>query len=139
MTQFVLDASVALGWFIDQPVPAVALRVRKSLLDGAKALVPFFWHLEIANGFLVAERRKLITSDDVNRCVSEIEYLLASVIETRGDAISIRKAISVSRSHRIAAYDAIYLDLARSERMPLATLDQKLRTTAMAAGINVVR
>lgn len=139
MNQFVLDASVALGWFVDQPAPALAVRVRRSLAGGARALVPFFWHLELANGLLVAERRKLIGSEDTDRCVAELEYLLLSVIQTRPDVVSIRNAIATSRSCRIPPYDAVYLDLARQERIPLATLDQKLRIAAASAGVEVIR
>jgi predicted nucleic acid-binding protein len=139
VSQFVLDASVALSWFVDQPAPALAVRVRHSLAGGgARALVPFFWHLELANGLLVAERRNLIGIDDTERCVAEIEYLLLSVIETRSDVVPLRNAIATSRSCRIAPYDAVYLDLARREGIPLATLDQKLRTAAIAAGVRVI-
>ena len=55
MIRFVLDASVALAWFVDHPVAAYAVRVRKSLARDARALVPGLWHLEMANRFAVAE------------------------------------------------------------------------------------
>ena len=62
MTRFVLDASVALAWFVDHPVAAYAVRVRKSLARDAQAVVPGLWHLEMANGLAVAERRGILTS-----------------------------------------------------------------------------
>ncbi|MGH9575733.1 MAG: type II toxin-antitoxin system VapC family toxin [Candidatus Acidiferrales bacterium] len=139
MIQFVLDASVALGWFVDEPATDLALRVRRMLRGGSRALVPFFWHLEFSNGVLVAERRKLIDRDGADRFVDEIEYLLLSVIETRGDVVPLRDAIAASRSYRIAPYDAAYLDLARREGIPLATLDQKLQLAAVSAGVAVIR
>ncbi|HKV49479.1 MAG TPA: type II toxin-antitoxin system VapC family toxin [Candidatus Acidoferrales bacterium] len=113
--------------------------MRQLPVGAGRALVPFFWHIELANGLLVAERRKLISGDDADRFVSEIEYLLLSVIETRGDVVPLRDAIAASPSCRIAPYDAIYLDLARREGIPLATLDQKLQLAAVSAGVSVIR
>lgn len=138
MNQFVLDASVALAWFVDQTPAALAVRVRQMLVGGGRALVPFFWHLEVANGLLVAERRHLSTSDDTDEAVTQIEQLLLSVIETRGQPIFLRDAVSTARSYGIAPYDAGYLDLAREKRIPLATLDEKLRIAAITAGIAVI-
>jgi len=37
---FVLDASVALRWFLDHPMPPFANRVKQHLLKGARAVVP---------------------------------------------------------------------------------------------------
>jgi len=37
---FVLDASVALCWFLDRPMPPFANRVKQHLLKGAKAVIP---------------------------------------------------------------------------------------------------
>ena len=65
MNRFVLDASVALAWFVNNPVPPYALRVRQLLLDGARALVPALWQLEMANGLAVAERRRILAPPDV--------------------------------------------------------------------------
>ena len=58
MTSFVLDASVALAWVLDNPVPVYALEVRQELFRGKRGLVPALWHLEIANGLAMAERRR---------------------------------------------------------------------------------
>ena len=57
MSDFVLDASVTLAWLIDTSIDPYALRVRRLLLKGRKALVPSLWQLELGNGFLMAERR----------------------------------------------------------------------------------
>ena len=41
MSQFVLDASVALAWVLDVPIPVYALEVRRDMLSGKRGLVPF--------------------------------------------------------------------------------------------------
>jgi predicted nucleic acid-binding protein len=139
VNRFVLDASMALGWFIDEPVPPSAIRARRSLANGGKALVPSYWHLEIANGLLVAQRRGLVSAQQVEECVVETEYLLMSVIESWVDIWPLRDALEAARSFGLTPYDALYLELARKEGIPLATLDRNLQKAATRAGAALFR
>jgi predicted nucleic acid-binding protein len=136
---FVLDASVALRWFLNAPVPAYAVRVRQMLIAGARAVVPSLWHLEMANGLIVAERRGVLTSADADRSLIDVEALLAQAIESAGDAFSIRQSHAAARAFQLSAYDAVYLETARRERLPLATLDEPLRKGALKAGVELLR
>ena len=83
MTDFVLDASVALRWFLASPVPAYARRVRQLMLKGARAIVPALWHLEMANGLDVAERRGILTAADLDQSLADIERLLSQAVQLR--------------------------------------------------------
>jgi len=47
MKDFVLDASVSLGWLIDDPPSPYAGRVQQLMIHGARPLVPIHWHLEV--------------------------------------------------------------------------------------------
>lgn len=135
MTRFVLDASVALRWFLSNPLPAYARQVRRLMLDGARARVPALWHLEMANGLAVAERRGVLAAADVEASLSEIERLLGQAIETDPALVSARQALATARAFRLSGYDAVYLELARREHLPLATLDDELRAAALRAGV----
>ncbi len=42
-----------------------------------------------------------------------------------------------ARAHGLRSYDASYLQLALRERVPLATLDSKMREAANAAGVKI--
>ena len=137
MIRFVLDASVALAWFVDNPVAAYAVRVRKSLARDARALVPGLWHLEMANGFAVAERRGVLTSANSTAAIAAIEQLLVQSIENSVDFISLRQLLTTARDFQLTAYDAVYLYTARRERLPLATLDRRLLSAAQLAGVEV--
>jgi predicted nucleic acid-binding protein len=138
LSRFVLDASIALAWFLDDPVSVYATRVRESLIAGMRAVVPALWHLEMANGLAVAERRRILASEDVASALTYVEQLTAA-IETNTDLVPIRQALNTARAFRLSAYDAVYLDLSRSESLPLATLDQTLRTAATRAGVELLR
>ena len=137
MTRFVLDASVALAWFVDNPVAAYAVRVKRSLARDARALVPGLWHLEMANGFAVAERRGILTSANSTAGIAAIEQLLVQSIENSADSISLRQALTTARDFQLSAYDAVYLDTARRLRLPIATLDRRLLSAAQQAGVEV--
>jgi predicted nucleic acid-binding protein len=139
LSSFVLDASVALRWFLDNPLPPYAKRVMQLVIKGQRAIVPALWHLEMSNGLAVAERRSILTSADVEHALLHLEQLLAHAIETDNALISIRQCLSTARAFQLSAYDAVYLDLARREKLPLASLDERLRSAAKPAGVPLVR
>jgi predicted nucleic acid-binding protein len=137
VTRFVLDASVALSWLLDDPVPAYALNVKRSL-GKTRPLVPPLWILEVANTLAVGERRGNLTSDQVSRLMRVVEVLLGETIETIASSVTFRQLLSTARSFRLTAYDAVYLETARSEGVPLATLDRALIAAASQAGVQIV-
>lgn len=138
MTRFVLDASVSLRWFLDRPVPTYASRVKQLLVDGSLAVVPALWHLEMANGLVVAQRRGLLTSSDVDESLVYLEQLLAQMIESDAALVSIRQSSLTARKFQLSSYDAAYLETAQRGNLPLATLDQPLRAAAKQAGVEIV-
>ena len=138
MNQFVLDASVALRWLLDHSPPHYAIQVQRLMRGGARALVPSLWHLEIASGLVVAERRGILTRSGVDRSLADIEALLAVCIDSYTGLFSARQTREIAQAFRLSAYDAVYLDLARRERLPLASLDEELRSAAPKAGVTLV-
>jgi predicted nucleic acid-binding protein len=139
LTGFVLDASVALRWFLDRPVPTYANSVKQFFLKGVRAIVPALWFLEMSNGLAVAERRSILGSADVDQAVIDIEQLVAQAVDVDSEIVSARQTLRTARAFHLSAYDAVYLDLARRQRLPLATLDDKLRAAATPAGVQLLR
>ena len=129
MSRFVLDASVAAAWLLDdenEPRSNEAL-VR---LESEVALVPQFWHLEVRSALLGAERRGRIRVDEVDERLHRLGELPIRT-DTEPD---FRVAFTLARKHRLSMYDAMYLELAQRSGAPLATLDQALARAAVAAG-----
>jgi predicted nucleic acid-binding protein len=139
MSQFVLDASVALAWVLDLPTPVYALEVRREILSGKRGLVPALWHLEIANGLATAERRRDLTAADAEDALDQIMITATSRLDTEMRFVPARDALGNARSFQLTAYDAVYLDLARREGLPLATLDKGLRAAAVKAGVALLK
>ena len=133
---FVLDASTTLAWAIEDERNALAVAVLERLA-GEKAEVPSHWALEVANGLLVAMRRKRLIDDarlDALARLGELpihaddETAIRAGHETT--AIAVRFGLSV--------YDAAYLELAIRRRLPLATLDRALEAAAQATGVELL-
>jgi hypothetical protein len=57
------------------------LRAQRLLLAGDRAVVPPLWRLELANGFVVAERRGILTPSDTAQILQNFQSVLAQAIE----------------------------------------------------------
>jgi predicted nucleic acid-binding protein len=135
VSRFVLDASIALAWFIDRPVDAYAVEVREKIRRGDRALVPSLWEMEFAKGLLMAERRRLVSVLEVDQCMVELDQLRLTSIEADLGFRSTREVLTAARAFQLTVYDACYLELARRVGLPLATLDKGLSAAAAKAGI----
>ena len=138
MKWFVLDASVALAWFLDRPTAPYADHIRERLIRGARAIVPALWQLEIANGFIVAERRGALTVLDTIEALQNLDIVIARAIEVSQENVPMRGVLAAARQFQLTAYDAVYLETALRLGLPLATLDRQLLTAASKAGVEVV-
>jgi predicted nucleic acid-binding protein len=101
-------------------------------------VAPALWHLEIANGLAVAERRGILTSSDAMLALLQLEQLCAQAIEIEADIVPMRQALTTARAYQLSAYDSVYLDLALRAKLPLATLDVALRKAAGKAGVELL-
>lgn len=132
MSRFVLDASVAVAWLLDDEKEARA-DAALGQLETAVGLVPRFWHLEVRNALLGAERRRRIRVHEVDERLRTLAELpVRTDTEPR-----IGTAFALARMHRLSMYDALYLELAERSDAPLATLDTALARAAGAAGLAV--
>lgn len=121
---------MALSWCFEDESDAVAERVLDSLTE-SEALVPAIWFLEVANGLLVAERKKRITPERVDECLDAISALPV-IADVDTDSAGV---IRLARGTGLSAYDASYLELAIRHALPLATRDRALRLAAGKVGI----
>lgn len=129
----VLDASVALSWVLaDEGVPEAEEAMRQVMRNGA--VVPRIWRYEMLNALLVAERRGRMNSREVADTLADLAQLPITVDEGDEDA----DILGAARRRKLSAYDAAYLALAGRRRLPLATLDNRLRSAASAEGVPLV-
>jgi predicted nucleic acid-binding protein len=132
VSRFVLDASVAVAWLLDDEEEARA-DAALGQLETEVCLVPQFWHLEVRNALLAAERRRRIRTHEVD----ERLRTLAELPVRTDTQPRIGTAFALARTHRLSMYDAMYLELAQRSDAPLATLDKALARAAGTAGLAV--
>ena len=129
---FVVDASVASNWFFpDEQQASVAAWRRIADDDG---WVPLHWWFEIRNAMLMAERRARITEQFVTHALARLSLLRIVFAPQPNEA----DVLSFARRHRLTFYDAAYLELAKREDLPLATLDKTLAVAARSEKVSLI-
>jgi predicted nucleic acid-binding protein len=93
----------------------------------------------MSNALAVAERRSILSAADVDKAMIDIEQIAAQAVDTDSTVVSIRQSLTTARAFQLSTYDAVYLDLARRVRLPLATLDEGLRAAAAHAQVELLR
>jgi predicted nucleic acid-binding protein len=132
----VLDASVALAWcFEDEQTPAVMDLLDRVAETGGVA--PLLWPLEALNGLLAAERRRRIAAEKRATLAAFLRELPITLDDETVDR-AWEATARLAAQFKLTIYDAAYLELAQRRRLPLASLDQDLRTAASAAGIGIL-
>ena len=136
MDSLVLDCSVTMSWFFEDEFNSYSERVRQVLsLEGALAVIPGIWSVEVTNVLFQAERRKRIKAAKV---IQALNVLARLPVETDFLPISsMTQVLHLCRAHRLTAYDALYLELALRRNIPLATQDKLLVKSALASGAKV--
>lgn len=137
MTDFVLDASVALGWCFKNEATEAADRLLERLAD-EEAYVPGIWHLEIANVLALSERRQRITPARSTEFIAMLETLVI-VVDEETPSRALGRVLDLARAGRLTAYDAAYLELAMRLGLPLASKDSDLCDAAERLGVSVLR
>jgi predicted nucleic acid-binding protein len=136
LSDFVLDASVAMAWcFEDEATPYTEAVLQR--LTGAGALVTAVWPYEVGNVLLGAERRGRITQSQAMRFLELLRALPISVDE-HGMTHAWADVMALGRAHRLTAYDAAYLELAARTDLPLASQDEQLLQASRAVGVVVI-
>ena len=133
---FVLDSSVALAWVLpDDDSPQADALLDRLIAEGA--VVPSIWALEIGNVLLMALRRGRLQQEEFEAIVDRLSRLPIEIdIEATDHALA--GVLVLAAQLRLTTYDAAYLDLAQRRKLPLATLDKRIRTACATATVAVL-
>jgi predicted nucleic acid-binding protein len=132
----VLDASIAVAWFLPDESSEAAARLAEGL-ETADAYVPAIWPLEVGNALLVAEQRKRITKAER---VAFLDQLAAVpiVVDPSQTIDDLPALAALAHEHGLSIYDACYVRLAKMRGLRLATFDSALRAAAQRCGVETV-
>jgi predicted nucleic acid-binding protein len=128
VSDFVVDASVAIKWFVDEPGSAGAARLLRHSLAAPDLLAP-----ECANILWKKVARAELSLDEAEVIALALEGAAITIHPTRRHlAAATRLACELG----CPAYDCFYLALAQELQQPLVTADLRLvnRIRAERAG-----
>lgn len=132
----VIDGSTALGFLLADEQPESASKALDAVESGVPTLVPAHWCVEVANGLIMAERRKRASQAEVTEALN-----LVSALPVITDEQTAQRAFgdtaALARQYGLTIYDAAYLELAMRRGASLATSDEALAKAANAAGVTV--
>ena len=124
MPAFIVDASIAAAWFLEDESSEIADLLLERLENGEAGHVPDqFWH-EVRQLMTKAVRRKRATYEEALRHLRGIRAL--GLRECGGGTDHI--VMHLANVHGLSAYDACYLSLALEMGCGLFTLDNKLHS-----------
>ena len=138
MNDFVLDASVAIRWFLQDGSPSDRVYAERILdcFSESVAWVPALWYAETMHVFRCAENDGRIGESALAGFVYQLGQLPINLDPVSPGGIQLSVA-SISREFKLSGYDAQYLELAVRKSCPIATLDKELRKAAKKAGVAV--
>ena len=136
MSPLILDSSATLAWIYGDETTEAIRRVFEIVAESG-ALVPALWRLEVANSLTMAVRKRRIDPDFRRAALADL-FLLDITTDQQTDSYAWTDTLNLADQLHLTVYDAAYLELARRRALPLATLDQQLRTAATAIGVAVL-
>jgi predicted nucleic acid-binding protein len=129
----VVDASVAVGWFLPEGYSAAATALRE---QDAQLIAPSLIAAEIGNAMWKAARRGNIQGADAIIAIETALIWFESLIPI--EELRIRAlALALDLKHPI--YDCFYLALAERENCPVVTADEAMIAVARKAKIKIRR
>jgi predicted nucleic acid-binding protein len=128
----VIDASILVAWFLEEKSDP-RVEAAFDTIARVETLAPSLFYHEIRNALLVSEWRNRITESMSAAFLRDLG-LLPIRLEPAGDDASL---MTLARKRKLTVYDAAYLALAKTEGLPLATLDRDLEKAAVAEGVTL--
>jgi predicted nucleic acid-binding protein len=103
------------------------------LTTGCNAISPEILPYEIGNALSAMIKRKKLSKDEALQVQKKIETIPVRLI-----SVDIYEALKIAIDNNIYAYDAYFLQCAKSLSCPLLTLDKNMKIVAKKIGISVL-
>lgn len=120
MTLLVVDASVAVKWFVPQDHSERALALRNA---GHQLIAPDLIHAEFANAMWKYVRANQLSADEAFEVLKNFQQTPLDIFQT---APILPAALHLAVASGSSVYDALYVALAAAHKCRLITADRKL-------------
>jgi predicted nucleic acid-binding protein len=123
--RYVIDASIGFKWHVAEPLSDKAQRLRDNFRNLVhELLAPDLFPSEVANAFLVAERRGRILPGQGLLFLADLFTTLPRLHPSLPDLLP--RAYAIAAGTQSSVYDCLYVTLAEKEGCELITADDKL-------------
>jgi predicted nucleic acid-binding protein len=136
---FVLDASVMAGWLLpDEHTPASRRAYAKLRANTVDAHAPELWLWECGNIIANGVKRARVTPADGMLLWSVLDAVRSRVELATLEPAQVRACLVLAVDEALSIYDAAYLWLAMSLKLPLLTHDERLGRAASRHAVAVL-
>jgi predicted nucleic acid-binding protein len=125
----VSDTNIFLAVALDEPEKDRIIELTSEVTAIAPEILPY----EIGNALSAMVKRKQLTTDEATRAQG-----VASKIPVRLLGVDIQESLRLAIKFNIYAYDAYFIECARSMSCPLLTLDKKMKHTAFNLNVEIL-
>jgi predicted nucleic acid-binding protein len=132
----VLDSSITLASVYPDEITAAIQLVMEEVIRGG-AWVPAIWRLEVANALEMGVRRGRISSAFRDASLHDLASMWIRT-DSETDTQAWGATLRLADKHRLTLYDASYLELTLRRNLPLAGLDNELRSAALSEKIELL-
>lgn len=129
MTRLVVDASVAVKWFLPE---ALAADARRALTAGYQLLAPDLLWAELGNALWKKHRRHELDPRTARRLLHDFARVPIEFHETGRWTPA---ALDLATQYGVTVYDGLYLALAAGHGCRVLTADRRLREACRDGGI----
>ncbi|MDT8449553.1 MAG: type II toxin-antitoxin system VapC family toxin [Wenzhouxiangellaceae bacterium] len=127
--EIVADTNIFLAVALNEPERARIVEITAEATIMAPEILPY----EIGNALSAMVKRGKLAVTEALEAESSIDR-----IAVRLARVDIRASLRIALEHRIYAYDAYFLEFARSRSRPLLTLDGHMKQVAVQMGIRIL-
>lgn len=124
----IADTSTLLAVLLDEPERPTLIRLTRGTTLLAPGSVPW----EVGNGLIAGFRGKRLSARQVRDAWAFFERIPLRLLD-----VAVPRALALAEQFGLYAYDAYILEVARAHRLPLLTLDIRLRVAARELGLEV--
>lgn len=125
----VSDTNIFLAVALDEPEKAEIVRLTADVEAVSPEILPY----EIGNALTAMIKRKQLTQDEALST-----YKATSQIPVRLFPVDIQEALELALAYGIYAYDAYFLQCAKTLSCPLITLDRRMKQIANDLNIDIL-
>lgn len=123
------DTSTLLAVLLEEPERPALI----AATAGAVLMAPSSLPWEVGNALVAAVRRRRLDPAEAQQAWLAYESVPLRLVE-----VDMGRAIASAVELGLYAYDAYMLELAHHRKLPLLTLDQRLRAAATTSGLTLV-